>query len=119
MTLPEVFAALDRAIGGAGAEDLPALAGALEEARVRIQLRLARTCQGNGHAPTPHPDGNLSVDEAALRLGVSGSYIYKHARKLPFTIRIGRRVVCSARGVERWNKQRAAAGTVRFDGNTL
>ncbi len=52
------------------------------------------------------PDANLSAPEAARRLGVSMDWLYKHASGLPFTIRIGRRLLFSSRGLERWNRLR-------------
>jgi hypothetical protein len=55
----------------------------------------------------PVPDHNVSVAEAAQRLAVSPTYIYKHVDMLPFTRRIGRRVTCSSSGLERFNAQKA------------
>jgi excisionase family DNA binding protein len=52
-------------------------------------------------------DRNLSVREAATRLGLSTDYLYRN--KLPFTVRIGTRVLFSERGLERWNAQRKGA----------
>ncbi len=98
MTTPEVLEQLTEAIRTAPVEDLPHLAGVLAEAQVRLQLRL--TTPGNGSIP----DENLSAAEAARRLGLSKDWLYK--TDLPFKIPIGRRVVFSARGLERWNRQR-------------
>jgi excisionase family DNA binding protein len=52
------------------------------------------------------PDANISVAEAAGRLGVSKSYLYKNAKALPFVVKIGRRRVCSSSRLERWNRSR-------------
>jgi hypothetical protein len=57
------------------------------------------------------PDGQeedrlLDVDETAKRLGTSAHYIYRHWRKLPFTVRIGSRLRFSARGMDRFIRAR-------------
>jgi hypothetical protein len=83
-------------------EDLPVVAGALAEAQARLALRINAP---NGHGQPSDAetvDHNLSARSAAKRLGVSLPYLYKHAREYPFTARIGRRVVFSARGLEVW-----------------
>lgn len=96
----------------AASDDLPALVGALAEAQARALARLTTppATNGNGHdAAEPEQnlaEGNISVGESARRLGVSAAYIYKNAKELPFTIRIGRRLVCSARKLGLWNRAR-------------
>jgi excisionase family DNA binding protein len=65
-------------------------------------------------APAGEPRGTdgtgedrlLDVDEAAQRLGTSTDYLYRHSRKLPFTVRIGSRLRFSARGIERFIRTR-------------
>ena len=61
-------------------------------------------------APPTHvsADENMSVAETARRTGMSRSYLYKNADSLTFTVRIGKRVLFSARGLERWQKQQQA-----------
>jgi excisionase family DNA binding protein len=46
------------------------------------------------------PDELLTVDVAARRLGLSEDWLYRHARKLPFTVHVGRQVRFSARRLE-------------------
>src|SRR5262249_25005565 len=41
-------------------------------------------------------DELLTVDEAAKRLGLSTTWLYRHASKLPFTVRVNRQVRFSA-----------------------
>ncbi|PYQ05208.1 MAG: hypothetical protein DMF82_09025 [Acidobacteria bacterium] len=94
---------LERLIAQAPHEDLPRLAGDFEAARAATWGRIL--------APRPAsaetiPDQNLPVDEAAGRLGVSKDYLYRHADRLPFTVRIGRKLLFSARGLEKWNAQK-------------
>jgi len=92
----------------APAADLPAIIGALAQAQALALARLTAPRQVNSSPAVQ--GGNISAEEAARRLGVSASYIYKNARSLPFTVRIGRRIVCNAGAVERWNRQRQTAG---------
>ena len=58
-------------------------------------------------APVRKPDRNLSVAEAAGRLGVSKDYLYRNWRRLPFARRIGRRLLFSETGLELWNGKAA------------
>ena len=83
------------------ASELPALIGALEAAKAQAWGRLALPAP----APVRAADENVSVEEAARRLGVSDRWIYKHADRLPFVRRIGRRVLCSARALAEWNER--------------
>jgi predicted DNA-binding transcriptional regulator AlpA len=88
-------------------DDLPALGGRLREAELLAEARLRAV------APPPtssamDADTNISVKDAAHRLGVSPSYIYKNAKSLPFLVRIGRRLVCSPNRLERWRRTRQA-----------
>jgi predicted DNA-binding transcriptional regulator AlpA len=105
-----VINSLRRALGTCDEESLLLILEQLAglQARAEVQVRSA-----SGPAPAvpagSQPDVNVPVEEAARRLGISRSYIYKNARSLPFTTRIGRRLVCSARGLERWRGARMRA----------
>jgi predicted DNA-binding transcriptional regulator AlpA len=84
-------------------EDLPALVGKLAEAQAVAMARLT--------APPPAstadaPEANLDAEEAARRLGMSTDWLYRQ-KSLPFRVHIGRRVLYSASGLERWNRARA------------
>lgn len=61
-------------------------------------------------AAQPHDrvteDRLLDVVEAAQRLGTSQDYLYRQAKKLPFTVRIGSRLRFSAHGIERFIRSR-------------
>lgn len=49
------------------------------------------------------PERLLDVEEAAARLGMSADWLYRHARQLPFTRRVGRRAVkFDPAGLARW-----------------
>ena len=84
--------------------DLPRLIGELAAAQAAALARLttATLVHGNGSADA---DRNLDAAEAARRLGVSKGYLYRNAKRLPFAVRIGRRLVFSAQGLGRWSRQ--------------
>ncbi len=92
---------LEAVVTAAPRELLPQLIGRLEAAKAAAWVRLA--AQVTVAPNTADPEGNLSVEEAARRLGLSDRWIYKNAKRLPFVRRIGRRVLCSARGLAEWN----------------
>ena len=78
-------------------EQLPRLLGELEEIRCTAIARLS--------APAPvqsQPDELLDVAEAARRLGLSRDYLYRHSREFPFTRRIGKRLLFSISGMEKY-----------------
>lgn len=97
---------LDRWIAAAEIEHLPALLASLSAMLSVVAARLLSGPSGP-ESPMRECDENLSVQEAARRLGVSKDYLYRHARRLPFARRIGRRLLFSAQGLERWNRQRS------------
>jgi excisionase family DNA binding protein len=78
---------------------LPAFLGALEAAKAEAWGRLTVSQP----VTLTNADENVSVEEAARRLGVSNRWIYKHASRLTFVRKIGRRVLCSARALAEWN----------------
>ncbi len=98
---------LARIIGLMPEETMPAVLAALSAMAGTAAARMLGKETAGGRSAEAVPDENLSIEEAARRLGVSKDYLYRHAKRLPFTRRIGRRVLFSARGLERWNRQRA------------
>lgn len=53
----------------------------------------------------------LSIPEAAKLLGVSASKMYQIARSAGFpSIVVGKRILVSAKGLERWVEEKAAIG---------
>ena len=80
--------------------------GAIQTALTARWL-IASVNGGGGMAPEPEEDVLLDVDKAAQRLGTSKDWLYRHADKLPFTIRLGvRQLRFSAKGIERYIRQR-------------
>jgi excisionase family DNA binding protein len=82
------------------AEELPRLIGDLAEIQATAQARLLIP------SPVPVPsDELLEIEEAAERLSVSQDYLYKHANRLPFTRRMGRRLLFSSTGLTAYLKR--------------
>ncbi len=104
MSLAEMLAALPDAARAISPGELPRLRAALAEADSIALSRLVAPPTATGTL-VDTPDENLSIEEAARRLGVSTDWLYRN--DVPFKVRIGRRVVFSARGLERWNRARA------------
>jgi hypothetical protein len=84
--------------------ELPALVGRLREAELLAEMRL-RDGFGENNLKPAETEVNISAAEAARRLGMSTHWLYRNAGTLPFVARIGRRVVCSASGLERFQKK--------------
>lgn len=60
---------------------------------------------GNGQAESSR-DRLLSVKEVAQKLGLSEDHLYRHRDEYPFTVREGRRILFSERGIEDWIRRR-------------
>ena len=93
----EAMRVLEEAIAGAGPEEAARIHGELGRLRDACLPRML-------HEP---PDRNLDAHEAARKLGISASNLYKKAKagQLPFTVRVGGRLLFSERGIERWNRR--------------
>ena len=96
------------AVRSAGVGDLPGLIGVLAEMEALAQLALKTAREREDRVAADAPEKNLSASEAARRLGMSRDWLYRNAGRLPFSVRIGRRVLFDARGLERWNRSRAS-----------
>jgi excisionase family DNA binding protein len=110
MSADQALRQLDDAIASADPADRPGLVVGLAARLAQLGAGMAATAavsagaQGSGG-----PGGateNLEVAEAARRLGVSSSYLYRHAQALPFTVRIGRRLLFNASALEKYVKSR-------------
>jgi excisionase family DNA binding protein len=53
----------------------------------------------NGSA---EPERLLSIGEAAEMLGHSQIWLYRNSKRLPFSVRMGRSVRFSRKGIEKW-----------------
>lgn len=86
-------------------EAIPGLLGDLERLKATLWARLSLP-QANAHGTGENGDRLLSAREAAAKLGASQDYLYRHSSKLPFTVRMGRKVLFSEAGIERYIRQR-------------
>lgn len=97
---------LSQLVSVAALNSIDASSSGIIDAKVELYRGLVTLEWRERQQPTPatpatEPEGNISVKEAARRLGISESYIYKNAARLPYVSREGGRVVCSARAVSR------------------
>src|SRR5580704_1580748 len=102
-TLVDILADPEKA-AGLPKTAIPQLRGELARLDTLLLSRLLEDINEKGDE-----DGDqlLSVPEAAARLGLSPDYLYHHAKRLPFTRRIGRKLLFSAQGIQRYiTKQR-------------
>ncbi|MBN1570732.1 MAG: helix-turn-helix domain-containing protein [Acidobacteria bacterium] len=66
-----------------------------------IQMSLAtRLVTENTERAQSEADSLLTVGEAAIKLKCSEDWLYKRAKRLPFTVRVGRNLRFSERGIE-------------------
>jgi excisionase family DNA binding protein len=91
--------------------DLPAAIsalGALEGVKAEL---LSRVIVPETSAPTApadaQPERLLSATEASARLGVSQDWLYEHAPRLKFALRVGRRWKFREAGLDAWIRRRA------------
>ena len=88
-------------------EEIPALLGELEQIRVTALARLS-----SPPAVACQPDELLDVGATAKRLGVSRDYLYRHQTEFPFARHIGRKLLFSSSGLDKF------LGKMRSDGMT-
>lgn len=96
------------------AHELPGLLGEIEEIRYTALARLNAPAQ----ALSAEPDQLLTISEAASRLNVSRDYLYRHGKELAFTRRMGRKLLFSNSGIEKYIRQHDGL-TARRHGLTL
>lgn len=88
--------------------DLPALAGELARALTTVLGRAAAPASTKAATPIQRTGEEwLTVQEAAARLKVPVSWLYRHGRDLPFAKKFGHRTLrFEARGLDRWAASR-------------
>ncbi len=77
-------------------EELPELLGELETVRAIAWSRLTVPAPADQKARAEL----LDVDEAAARLGMSASYLYRNHRRFAFSRRVGRSLRFAADGID-------------------
>ena len=88
--------------------ELPRLLGDLEEIKATALARLSSPAP-----PVQSPDALLDVEQAAARLGMSRSYLYRHASCFPFVRRVGRSLRFSENGIEQYIRRKSVLTPTR------
>lgn len=105
MTYGDVLAAM---VDAAKPADLPQLAAELGRALGAVMARVASSAPPAANAERLKDTALLPVEEAAERLGVPSSWLYRHAKSLPFSRKLGHRTLrFDAAGLEKWAANRA------------
>ena len=68
-------------------------------AAMQLSLAARLVAEGTDHGQA-ETDNLLTVEEAAARLKCSEDWLYRKAKRLPFTIRVGRNLRFSKHGIE-------------------
>jgi excisionase family DNA binding protein len=82
------------------ADRLPDLMGELEVIRATALLRISSAMPS-----TQTRDELITVEQAAERLGLSTDYLYRHSKQLPFTRRVGRKLMFSSLRIDAYIRQ--------------
>jgi excisionase family DNA binding protein len=88
-------------IEGLSREAIPRLRGELAQLDTLLLSRLFAAKE-----PDTPEDQLLNVTEAAERLGVSTDYLYHHSATMPFTRRVGRKLLFSTAGLAKYIRSR-------------
>lgn len=98
-------------VASADPSELPALAGELGRGLAAVLMRSTMTVAATSRgAESEVSDRLLTVDEAAARIGMEKSWLYRHGKSLPFARKLGHRSLrFDARGLERWLRERRIA----------
>jgi len=82
-------------------EALPGLVAALAALQARAAARMVAPTHGRFREAVE--DELLTVSEVAEQLRTTEDWLYRHANRLPFTVRVGRgQLRFSARGLSEW-----------------
>jgi excisionase family DNA binding protein len=68
-------------------------------AAIQLSLAARLVAEATEH-PQADADSLLTVEQAAARLKCSQDWLYRRAKRLPFTVRVGRNLRFSERGIE-------------------
>src|SRR5436309_9648362 len=84
-------------------DEVPAFLGDMEQIRIVALARLISPVR----IEHTGQDELLDIGEAAKRLGMSVSYVYRHHNQFDFTVRMGRQLRFSADGISRYIRLRS------------
>ena len=83
--------------------EVPDVVGAMEALKFRLLFRLVGNPTGEKSPAPVEADTLLTAKQAAPLLNVTPHWLYRHARQLPFTRRLSRKVLrFSESGLRRW-----------------
>ncbi len=100
---PSVIATLEQCLDEATRLDYPVLIAELERLKAIAWMRMGDTSTIPKASTGESEDRLLTTKEAAIKLGLSKDYLYRHAQTFPFTVRIGaRHLRFSFKGIERY-----------------
>ena len=85
-------------------EAVPVIRGELVRIDTLLQMRIAQAGR-NGQGDVS--DRLLDVKEVAAKLHLSEDQVYRKAASFPFTVRVGRKLLFSEAGIDRYIRQRA------------
>jgi predicted DNA-binding transcriptional regulator AlpA len=91
-------------LDGLSPAEASALLSRLASVQARLAVRLLELAQLDNHQDDH--DRLLDAKEAAERLGVAPSWLYRNASQLPFTTRMGAHLRFSERGLDRFIRSR-------------
>lgn len=86
-------------------EAIPSIRGELAKLDTLLLSRLLSRDSGQV-ATDSEGDRLLDAKQAAAMLHSSTDYLYRHSSKLPFTVRMGRKVLFSESGITRYIRAR-------------
>ena len=91
-------------INGLPRKAIPCLRGELAQLDTLLLCRLLEAKDQTDGAV----DGDqlLNIGEASSRLGISPDYLYRHHKNLSFTRRVGRKLLFSTKGIEKYISQK-------------
>jgi predicted DNA-binding transcriptional regulator AlpA len=71
-----------------------------------IMATMGAAALASGQPAATGSDRMLDIHETATRTGMSEPWLYRNQRTLPFARKIGRKLVFSEAGLDRWLKRR-------------
>ncbi|MEE8494405.1 MAG: helix-turn-helix domain-containing protein [Nitrospirales bacterium] len=91
-------------------EAIPPMLCQLAALQSALSARLLMIPPGNGGPEAPEQgDRLLPAEEAAALLGVTPRWLYRHAKRLPFSKRLSRKALrFSEAGIQKWMATRRA-----------